>query len=146
MGDIERIQKMMKETEKNLSKVPQLKQLKKATGLQITWMLLGAAVLAVFLVYIFSGLRALATLVGVVYPAWCSLKAIKSTDKEDDTFWLPFYELLKIVFYLFLFSPQFKGALTIYYALLEPLVSKLVTYEKSAVNAAKGVRDSIIKG
>ena len=96
---------------------------------------MGAFVVLLILIYIFSGLRALSTLVGVVYPGWCSLKAIKSKDKEDDTFWLsywiiygifsafesitdlllfwiPFYELIKICFYFYLFSPQLKGALT----------------------------------
>ena len=135
--DIEKINQMLKEAEKSLSKVPQLKQLKKATGLQIVWMLMAAFAMTLFMIYIFSGLRALGTCIGVVYPAWCSLKAIKSSDKDDDTFWLaywviygifsafesitdillfwvPFYELLKIVFYIYLFSPQLKGALTLY--------------------------------
>ena len=135
--DIEKIQQILNEAEKNLAKVPQLKQLKKATGLQIVWILLAAFAFVLLMIYLFSGLRALGTCIGVVYPAWCSLKAIKSSDKEDDTFWLaywciygifsafesitdillfwvPFYELLKIVFYIYLFSPQFKGALTLY--------------------------------
>jgi len=167
--DIERIQQILAEAEKSLGKVPQLKQLKKATGLKIVWILMGAFLGLLVMIYVFSGLRALGTCVGVVYPAWCSLKAIKSTDKEDDTFWLaywviygifsafesitdillfwvPFYEMLKIVFYIFLFSPQFKGALTLYYAALEPLVSKLMVFEANAASAAKGVRDSMNKG
>ena len=85
--DIERIQQILAEAEKSLSKVPQLKQLKKASGLQIVWMIMAGFVGLLFMIYIFSGLRALSTVVGVVYPAWCSLKAIKSNDKEDDTFW-----------------------------------------------------------
>merc|ERR1712228_225240 len=106
-------------------------------------------------------------------------------DKEDDTFWLsywvvfgifsafesitdillfwiPFYELLKICFYFYLFSPQLKGALTMYviimciltnhsnvlchyryYALLEPLVGKLAKAEANVVDAANSVKTSI---
>eukprot|EP00483_Globobulimina_turgida_P009943 UN09962 len=95
-----------------------------------------------------------------------SLKAIKSTEKEDDTFWLsywviyaiftafesitdillfwvPFYELIKICFYFYLFSPQLKGALTLYYALLQPLGDKMAKVEANAIDAAKSVKDSI---
>lgn len=133
--DIEKIQQVLNDTEKNLQKIPQLKKVSEATSLKIVYILLGALVVLLLLIYIFSGLRALSTLVGVVYPGWCSLKAIKSKDKDDDTFWLsywviygiftafesitdlllfwvPFYELIKIFFYFYLFSPQLKGALT----------------------------------
>lgn len=164
--DIERIQKILRETESNLRKVPQLKKVYKATGVKIVYILLGALVVSLILIYLFSGLRALSMLVGTLYPGWASLKAIKSADKEDDTFWLsywvvfgifsafesitdillfwiPFYELLKICFYFYLFSPQLKGALTIYYALLEPLVGKLAKAEANVVDAANSVKTSI---
>eukprot|EP01083_Nonionella_stella_P000773 2223_1 len=164
--DIERVQKILTETEANLQKIPQLKKVSEATGLKIIYILLGLIVVTLILVYVFSGLRALSTLVGVVYPGWMSLKAIKSKQKDDDTFWLsywviygiftafesitdlllfwiPFYELLKICFYFYLFSPQLKGALTLYYALLEPLVDQLVKVEANAVDAANSVKDSI---
>ena len=183
--DIERLQKILRETESNLRKIPQLKKVQKATGVKIVYILLGAFVLSLVLIYVFSGLRALSMLVGTLYPGWASLKAIKSKDKEDDTFWLsywvvfgifsafesitdillfwiPFYELLKICFYFYLFSPQLKGALTMYvmsylhysdksllcvcyryYALLEPLVGKLAKAEANVVEAAQSVKSSI---
>ena len=134
--DIEKFQKILNETESNLQKIPQLKKVSDATSLKIVYILLGLLIVLLLLIYIFSGLRALSTLVGVVYPGWCSLKAIKSKGKDDDTFWLsywviygifsvfesitdlflfwiPFYELIKIFFYFYLFSPQLKGALTL---------------------------------
>eukprot|EP01084_Bolivina_argentea_P107373 191974_1 len=164
--DIEKIQKIMGETEKNLRKNPQLKKVYDATGVNIVYILLGLFVVGIVLVYLFSGLRALSTLVGVVYPGWCSLKAIQSKQKDDDTFWLsywviyglfsavesitdillfwvPFYELIKICFYIYLFSPQLKGALTLYYALLEPLVDKLAKVENNVVDSVNSVKDTI---
>mmetsp|Transcript_63541 Transcript_63541/g.101124 ORF Transcript_63541/g.101124 Transcript_63541/m.101124 type:complete len:177 (-) Transcript_63541:3000-3530(-) len=163
--DIEQIQKILNETEKGLQKIPQLKKVKEATSIKIVYLLMGLLVVSLILIYVFSGLRALSTLVGVVYPGWCSLKAIKSKEKDDDTlwlsywviygifsafesitdlflFWIPFYELLKICFYFYLFSPQLKGALTLYYVLLEPLVDKAAKVEANAVNAANSVRET----
>eukprot|EP01083_Nonionella_stella_P304055 1054913_1 len=164
--DIERFRKFVVELEEKLQKVPQLKKVSEATSLKIIYILLGLLVVLLVLIYVFSGLKALSTLVGVVYPGWCSLKAIKSKQKDDDTFWLsywlifgifsviesitdillfwiPFYFGLKILFYFYLFSPQLKGALTLYYALLEPLVDKLVKIEANALDAANTVKESI---
>ena len=45
--------------------------------------------------------------------------------------------MIKILFYIFLFCPQFKGALTLYRVILDPLVSKLMVFETNAGNYAK---------
>ncbi|KAI6188692.1 Receptor expression-enhancing protein [Aphelenchoides besseyi] len=75
--------------------------------------------------------------VGFAYPAYESVKAIRSPTKEDDTKWLiywtvfaffslvdffanvifcyfPFYYLFKILFLLYLYLPQTNGALFMY--------------------------------
>ena len=75
--DIERIQAILKEAENSLQKVPQLKKIRKATGVKIVYLLGIAVIASLFLVYVFSGLRALSTIVGVIYPGYMSLKAIK---------------------------------------------------------------------
>jgi receptor expression-enhancing protein 5/6 len=77
------------------------------------------------------------TFIGVVYPAIQSIKAIESPDEDDDKQWLtywivfglfsfvelfigfilkfiPFYFILKMIFLLWLFLPNFNGALKIY--------------------------------
>jgi receptor expression-enhancing protein 5/6 len=81
----------------------------------------------------------------VVYPAVQSIKAIESHEKEDDKEWLtywiifglitliddlfgwilafiPYYSLIKIGFFLYLFVPYFKGALKIYNVVVKPLL------------------------
>jgi len=100
-------------------------------------------------------------LVGFVYPAYASFKAIESTDTHDDTQWLtywvvyaffnlieslldfsiggwiPFYFLIKVCIVLWLQLPQFMGALYIYQAFLAPLLRKHEKQIDSAIDAAK---------
>ena len=80
----------------------------------------------------------LTALVGILYPAYMSFKAIETKeDDDDDKFWLtywvvfsflhvadgllgmflrfiPFYYPLKVLVYVSLFYPKTKGALLIY--------------------------------
>ncbi|KAI6204074.1 hypothetical protein M3Y94_00630500 [Aphelenchoides besseyi] len=90
-------------------------------------------------------------LVGLVYPAYASVKAIRTEEKEDDTMWLtywtvfatfsvvdfwaerimsffPFYWLLKVVFLLYLSMPQTRGALELYERVVDPLVTTIDLY------------------
>lgn len=76
-------------------------------------------------------------MVGFVYPAYCSIKAIESTNKDDDTQWLtywlifalfkiiegfadvflsrlPLYFFMKMAFLVYLFYPTTQGAKVLY--------------------------------
>lgn len=100
----------------------------------LIYIILIAAVVVVFL-GIFE--EYVTMTVGVIIPAYLSMKAIASEDKEDDkqwlTYWtvfglfvivelffgyvlkfLPFYFVFKIVFLIWLFLPTFQGATFIY--------------------------------
>ena len=102
-------------------------------------------------------------LVGVVCPTYMSLKAIDSTEDDDDiqylTYWvvyglfsvfdiftsflinmIPFYYTLKLAFLIWLFMPNFKGAVYIYKWVIAPLFRK---YESKF---DKGVNKIINKG
>uniref|UniRef100_A0A914C1H9 Receptor expression-enhancing protein n=1 Tax=Acrobeloides nanus TaxID=290746 RepID=A0A914C1H9_9BILA len=84
--------------------------------------------------------------VGFAYPAYASVKAIRSTNKDDDTKWLvywtvfaafslvdffavtimqvfPFYWLAKIIFLLYLYLPQTNGAPYLYTSYIDPLIN-----------------------
>jgi receptor expression-enhancing protein 5/6 len=84
-------------------------------------------------------------LVAFVYPVYASIKAIESTDKDDDTLWLtywivfslfkiieggadylisfiPFYFIGKLVFLVWCYYPATKGANTIYQTVIKPYV------------------------
>jgi receptor expression-enhancing protein 5/6 len=85
--------------------------------------------------------------VGFLYPAYVSIKAIESANKEDDTQWLtywvvfalfscvefasdfivgwfPIYWLAKCAFMVWLYLPNTRGASTIYTKFVRPFVQK----------------------
>eukprot|EP00771_Trimastix_marina_P004121 gnl/Trimastix_PCT/859.p2 GENE.gnl/Trimastix_PCT/859~~gnl/Trimastix_PCT/859.p2 ORF type:complete len:169 (+),score=65.55 gnl/Trimastix_PCT/859:69-509(+) len=82
-------------------------------------------------------MKVLCSVVCILYPAYASFKAVKSTETDDDTQWLtywavfgffsffetllyfiieyiPFYFLLKLVFFLWMQLPFFQGALRVF--------------------------------
>jgi receptor expression-enhancing protein 5/6 len=86
--------------------------------------------------------------IGFAYPAYESVKAIRTETKDDDTKWLtywtvfavfslfdffsdsimrvfPFYWLVKCAFLLYLYLPQFNGAERLYRDVVNPVVTKL---------------------
>ena len=95
-----------------------------------------------------------------MYPAYCSIKALESGSKADDTKWLtywvvfgafniidhfagfilhfiPFYYVLKLAFLVFLFHPKTKGATWVYDSYLRQAVMPL---DKLAEQAAAGLK------
>jgi len=84
-------------------------------------------------------------LIGFVYPAYISIKAIESADKSDDTQWLtywvvfavfnviefasdffvgwfPLYWLVKCMVLLYLYLPMTMGAQKLYFRFIRPVV------------------------
>ncbi|CAJ0927625.1 unnamed protein product, partial [Mesorhabditis belari] len=89
----------------------------------------------------------LCNFMGFIYPAYCSIRAIESSSKEDDTQWLtywvvfalfsvaeffshqicavfPVYWLFKSLFLLYLYLPETLGAKKIYHKFIQPLAAK----------------------
>lgn len=86
--------------------------------------------------------------IGFAYPAYASVKAIRTERKDDDTQWLTYwtvlavfslldffsekmmgvfriYWIVKCAFLLYLYLPQFRGAEHLYRDVVNPGVSKL---------------------
>lgn len=89
------------------------------------------------------GASVITSLVGIVYPAVMSIRAIETDDRDDDTewliywvvfasfsvldfcteyliYWIPFFFPLKLLLLVWLFSPESKGANKLY-AVIMPL-------------------------
>ena len=122
--------------------------------------------------------RQITTIIGIVLPTYWSIKAIESPETEDDIQWLtywsvyavfsffdlfakfilkfiPFYFVLKLVFLIWCFMPNTKGATFIYKNLLskyfkkyegkfdkiadkfKPLNEKIFDKEKEIINKDK---------
>lgn len=107
----------------------------------------------------------LTNLLGFLYPAYASFKAIESKHKDDDTqwltywcvfgffnvveffadiilYWLPFYFLIKAGVILFMIMPQFGGATNLYYKFFRPVLlanmGKIDAFTGKAAAAASG--------
>ncbi|KAG0264988.1 ER membrane protein DP1/Yop1 [Mortierella polycephala] len=131
--------------DKELSKYSQLNQFQAATGVPKTYLALGAgAFMTVMIFFNFAG-KLLSNILGWVYPAYRSFKALETPDKDDDKqwltywavygfvsilesftdillYWLPFYFFLKSVFLLWLMIPSFNGAAIVYSRILRPFL------------------------
>ncbi|KAK0412968.1 hypothetical protein QR680_006513 [Steinernema hermaphroditum] len=87
-------------------------------------------------------------LIGFGYPAYASVKAVRTSTKDDDTRWLiywtvfafytlfdvfadgimrvlPLYWILKALFLIYLYLPSTNGALKLYKSFVDPSITKL---------------------
>lgn len=101
------------------------------------------------LILILTGIASdfITAIFGFLYPAYMSFKALETPDPGDDVQWLtywvvfvlitfldsvfgtvlsiiPLYNVLKLVFYIYLFYPKSRGATVIYENFLKPLLKK----------------------
>lgn len=127
---------------------PMLKWAEDKSGVKRLYIFVIVVVLvAIYLVFGFAA-QLLCNCIGFVYPAYCSMKAVESKNKEDDTKWLtywvvfaffsvieffadiflswfPFYWLLKCLFYIWCFLPiENNGSIVIYRVILKPRFEK----------------------
>ncbi|CAJ0763140.1 13230_t:CDS:2, partial [Entrophospora sp. SA101] len=76
--------------DKELAKYPQVNKLEQTTGVPKTY--LAAGVLSIVSILIFFNFwgELLSNLIGWLYPAYASFKAVESAEKTDDTQWLTY--------------------------------------------------------
>jgi len=135
------LQNIKTKVEECLAKVPavdhQMQKIADRIKVEKAYVTVGILSFVVLMVYLIGGGEILLDAIGFVYPAYCSIKAIESNDKNDDTQWLsywlvfglfkvfesvadfmissiPFYFLIKVAFLVYLFLPQTQGAKVIY--------------------------------
>lgn len=124
-----------------------LAKLSKQTGLSKFHLVLALSLLFCAVFLLGFGMSLFTNVVGFIYPAYASFKAIESDEKDDDTQWLtywvvyaafticesfadvilsymPFYYAFKFGFLLWCMLPATNGAKIVYTQLLAPFLKK----------------------
>ena len=129
------------------------------TGVKKEYLSYGLCFLIAACLAIGWGGQLLCNLIGFVYPTYCSIKAIESPNKDDDTLllmywvvfsalsvvdyfvdiimsWVPFYWLAKCVFLLWCMSPL-DGARTVYHKIIIPWFRRYQSTFNKVVNETR---------
>lgn len=167
-GWVQRLDERLRD--KNFWFAAQMEQLEQSTGLKRSHIALGVIALISLYLMIGYGADLLCNLIGFAYPAYASVKAIESVNKEDDTQWLtywvvfsvfsiaeffidlllswiPLYFFLKCLFLIYCMLPvSWNGSNTIYNRLIRPFVLRHQKEIDTAIDEAVGVTRSAVKG
>ena len=116
------------------------------TGIQGKYIMIALGVALLFTIIGFLD-KYITCLVGILLPTFFSIKAIESKEEDDDKLWLtywtiyalfsfldlfvgwilkiiPFYFIIKLVFLVWCFMPNTKGAIIVYDKIIKPFFLK----------------------
>ncbi|XP_077278842.1 receptor expression-enhancing protein 5 isoform X2 [Temnothorax americanus] len=134
------------------------------TGIDRLYIFVGSLMLLALYLVFGLGQQLVCNIVGFVYPAYQSMKALESPKKEDDTKWLtywvvfaifaiieffseyivcwfPVYWLFKCIFYLWLMAPtEYNGSLILYRRVIRP---KFIQYQPGLDRFLSNARDTV---
>ena len=149
-------------------KIKPLKTLSEKTGLKVSYIMAVFSLILLIFVLLEYGSFIITSLLGFLYPAYMSFKAVESTGTDDDTQWLtywvvysfftvfndmiiyclgfiPFYYIVKAVLYVWMFHPRTKGAVLLYAKVIRPLLQKyegkIDSYSRAAEEGVNLIAD-----
>lgn len=157
---------MMTQIESFLDKIPIMQQLEDKTQIDKKALAAGVALVLLLVVLFGFGASVLSMLVGFIYPAFSSFKALEEQHNDRQRFWLvywvvyacflvaetflepilyfvPFYTPIKLMFLVYLFYPSTKGALTIYDNVLRDLIKPYVQAIDDKLDDMKDAADAL---
>lgn len=167
---MDKVQVYVDKWSKDLDKFPILQKAQDATGVEKLYLVVGASSVLLLLLLVGFGAGLICNIVGFVYPAFCSFKAIETESKKDDVqwltywvvyacfniievfadfllYWIPFYYAFKLGFLLWLFMPSTQGASFLYNHFLAPFLksqeSRIDRAMKEAVSSSGSVMADI---
>ncbi|KAJ3191940.1 ER membrane protein DP1/Yop1 [Irineochytrium annulatum] len=141
------MQNYLAQFDKELAKFPLAIELEKRTSVPKAYLFGGVGAFFFLLILFNFWGNFLTTLLGFIWPAYQSFKAIETKGTDDDTqwltywcvfgflnvleffgdhllYWIPFYYTFKAGVILYMILPQFRGATTIYRQVLRPYLIK----------------------
>lgn len=125
-----------------------LSELEKKSGFNKVYFVGAFAVVILSAVFLVGGAKLVTDLISFLYPAYASLKALDTDgeavrDTQWTTYWIvftfisliepvlswivPFYYVIKVAFFAWMFHPKFQGASFIYIHAIDPLVMPHLT-------------------
>ncbi len=151
--------------DKLLAKFPAVVQFEKKTKVPKAYAATSAFLVFGLFIFFNVGASLLTNILGFVYPAYASFKAIESSNKADDTqwltywcvfgflnlleyfsdfllYWVPLYYTFKALLILYLYLPQFNGAHQLYVQVLRP---HLIPQEKVIDETIERVKKNVEK-
>jgi receptor expression-enhancing protein 5/6 len=157
---MDKVKDFVKRLTEHFDGIPKVKLVADKIGVPTGYIAIGILFVAMFLVFSDIGSHAICDVIGIVYPAYMSFKAIESKETDDDKqwltywvvfalvqvgetffdfflFWIPFYFLFKLMFLIFLAFPETRGAYMLYERVLKPV---LKLHEEEIDSAIAGAR------
>ncbi|KAI3639019.1 hypothetical protein MIR68_003517 [Amoeboaphelidium protococcarum] len=159
---MEQIQYYIDELDKELEKVPYINQLDALLVVPKgkAYVAIAAGFIYILLLVFNVAGSLLTNLLGFLYPAYKSFKAIESHATDDDTqwltywtvygfftviefftdillHWLPFYYIIKAAVLTYLLLPQFRGAVVVYKHVIRPFLLSHQLIIDSELNRVK---------
>lgn len=144
---MDQINSVIAEFDKFAGQFPEFVDICKKYGAPPGMVLAGVSAILVLLGIMMQGYNIVCALLTCVYPMLMSIKTIESDDNEETNMWLcfwtvfgifqtaelflgfifyfiPYYSIVRILFFLYLMLPQTQGARTLYTTVFRPTLKK----------------------
>ena len=144
---MEQFNHLIEQLTQRTQNLPGIKDIAQKAGVSTGHISLGLIVLFITFMLLGIGADLITDAIGLFYPMYMSFKALETKEGDDDKLWLtywvvyacykvvdewsetlfywvPFYYPIKLMFLVFLFAPQTRGAVKLYDNLIKPFMLK----------------------